>query len=103
MTEKEIQLLGFQRNDDHGIECTDQDNNTWVEDAFYYYTYTVAQGLEFISNSDDEVGEDGEWYVEFFDTNPAVRFYDFAETQALINKLDKHVVNDSKGVDSTTK
>ena len=103
MTEKEVQLLGFERTDDHGIECTDSENNTWIEDAFYYYTYTIAQGLEFISNSNDEVDKSGEWYIEFFDTEPAVRFYDFTEAQALINKLNKHVVNDNKGVDSTTK
>lgn len=90
MTEKEIQLLGFERQYDHGVSCEDDLGNTWTEDAFYYYTYTIAQGLEFISNSNDEVGDDAEWFVEFFDTTPAVRFTDFAKTQALINLLEKH-------------
>ena len=52
----------------------------------------MAQGLEFISNSNDEVGEDGEWYVEFFDTDPAVRFTRFEEMQQLINLLEKQIV-----------
>ena len=92
MTEKEIQLLGFERQDDNGVSCEDDIGNAWTEDAFYYYTYTVAQGLEFISNSNDEVGEDGEWYVEFFDTDPAVRFTRFEEMQQLINLIEKRIV-----------
>ena len=76
MTEKEIQLLGFERHDD---------------EDFYYYTYTVATGIDFISCSSDET-ESGEWYVEFFDTEPAIRFYDFAKMQMLLNLLERHKV-----------
>ena len=92
MTEKEIQLLGFERNVEPGISCEDDAGNAWTEDAFYYYTYTIASGLEFITNSNDEVGEDGEWFVEFFDTNPDIRFTKFAEMQQLINMLEKHLI-----------
>jgi hypothetical protein len=91
MTEKEIQLLGFERHSDEGIQCEDDLGNTWTEESFYYYTYTVAQGLDFISCSSDET-ESGEWYVEFFDTTPNIRFYDFAKMQALLNLLEKHRV-----------
>jgi hypothetical protein len=91
MTEKEIQLLGFERHYERGVECEDDLGNTWTEDEFYYYTYTIARGFELISNSSDDT-ENGEWFVEFFETDPTIRFYDFAKTQALINMLEKHRV-----------
>ena len=92
MTEKEIQLLGFEKELLEPIQCTDVDTEeTWEEDGGHYYIYRVASGLEFISNVSDET-EDGDWYVEFFDTDPAVRFYKFAEVQALLNTLNKHIV-----------
>ena len=80
MTEQEIRLLGFQiQHDDGG----------GYFDPYYYFTYKVTNGLSFISNANDEISEDGEWFVEFFDTEPAVRFTDFAQAQALINTLEK--------------
>jgi hypothetical protein len=91
MTEKEIQLLGFERHHEDGVKCEDDLGNTWTEDEFYYYTYTIARGFELISNSSDDT-ENGEWFVEFFETDPTIRFYDFAKTQALINLLEKHRV-----------
>lgn len=80
MTEKEIQLLGFEINYDNG-------GGEW--DTYHYYTYTVAQGLQFISNASDEVGEDGQWYIEFFNTDPDIQFTKFEEVQSLINLLEK--------------
>ena len=88
MTEKEIQLLGFEMQVDDG-------GGSW--DKYHYYTYTVARGLEFISNASDEVKEGEEWYVEFFESAPAIRFYGFGEVQALINLLEKHKVNEQPG------
>lgn len=79
MTEKEIQLLGFERQQ--------EDDDNW-----YYYTYDVVRGFSFISNANDEVTEDGEWFVEFFESEPNIRFWNFAEVQALINTLQKHIV-----------
>ena len=81
MTEKEIQLLGFEQ---------------WTEDSdpgapFRYYTYTIANGFSFISNSSDET-ENGDWYVEFFDSDPQIRFHKFEEVQVLINLVEKRVI-----------
>jgi hypothetical protein len=87
MTEKELQLLGFEVNYDDG-------GGNW--DKYWYYTYTVARGFEFISNASDEVGEDGQWYVEFFESDPEIRFTEFGEVQALLNLLDKRVVKKEK-------
>jgi len=86
MTEKEIQLLGFERQDENDDK-----------DPFHYYTYTVARGFEFISNSSDEV-EDGQWYIEFFESDPMIRFTQFGEVQTLINLLEKRRLNQNKDV-----
>jgi len=81
MTEKEIQLLGFEKQ-------VEED----TEHPFYYYTLDIANGLSFISNASDETlgGPDGDWYIEFFD-NPAIRYAQFEEFQALLNNLQRHI------------
>ena len=77
MTEKEIQLLGFERED--------------MEEG-YYYAYRIANGFEFLSNANDEIGEGEQWFVEFFNSDPQILFYEFGEVQALINLIEKRVV-----------
>jgi hypothetical protein len=94
MTEKEIQLLGFEKQEDGGIELSDDESGLWIEHEFHYYTYDIAMGLDLISNSNDQVGEDGEWFVEIFNTEPAIRFTEFGEVQALINLLQSRIVKD---------
>lgn len=79
MTEKEVQLLGFER----------QDSNDYPE--FYYYVYKVCDGLEFISCADSDVKE-GEWFIEVFNTEPSIRFHKMEQVQSLINTLNKHIV-----------
>lgn len=85
MTEKEIQMLGFEREGymDHDGE-------------FHYYVYDIVRGFSLISNSNDKVGEDGQWFVEIFDTEPAIRFTEFGEVQALINLLQSRIVKDKQ-------
>lgn len=83
MTEREIQLLGFEMNVDDG-------GGSWHK--YHYYSYTVARGLQFISNASDEIKEGEEWFVEFFESDPVIRFYEFGQVQALLNLLDKHKV-----------
>jgi len=82
MTEKEIQLLGFKREDMN-------DGNY----SGYYYSYDIAHGFSFISNANDEIEEDGSWFVEIFNTEPQIRFDEFNELKALINLIEKRVVN----------
>jgi len=96
MTEKEIQLLGFEKQEDGGIEVSGDLGGMWIEDEFHYYTYDIAMGLSLISNSSDEVGEDGKWFVEIFNTEPAIRFTEFGEVQALINLLQSRIVKDKQ-------
>ena len=92
MTEKEIQLLGFEKQEDGGIELSDDENGVWVEDEFHYYTYDIVNGLTLISSSSDEIGEDEQWFVEIFNTEPSIRFNGFGEVQALINSLESRIV-----------
>lgn len=82
MTEREIQLLGFKRFDEEDL----------YDHSYHYYTYKIAKGFEFISNpSDEKIGEK-EWYVEFFESNPSIRFTKFEEVQSLINLLEKRII-----------
>jgi hypothetical protein len=82
MTEREIQLLGFEKNEDNG-----------GVDQFYYYTKDITRGLTFITNASDEI-VDGEWYVEFFDTEIPVRYCEFDRVKSLIDLLESGVVKE---------
>jgi hypothetical protein len=82
MTEREVQLLGFERE-----EFSDWDGD------WHYYAYEITNGLSFITSATNEVTKDGEWFVEIFNTQDPVRFYKFEEVQSLINLLEKHLIN----------
>ena len=81
MTEREIQLLGFQKEEMKEHE----------EDESYYYALDIVDGLTFITRSNEEIKDDN-WYVEVFNTDPAIRFTEFGEVQALINLLTSRIV-----------
>jgi hypothetical protein len=81
MTEREIQLLGLQRE-----EIKEHD-----EDTSYYYVLDIVDGLTLITPSNEEV-KDGNWDIEIFNTDPGIRFTEFGETQALINLLNSRIV-----------
>lgn len=83
MTEKEIQLLGFEKHhdDEMGNLCD-----------FYYYSYKIANGFELISNANDELKEGEGWYVDFFESDPIIRFHKFEEVQSLINLIEKRIL-----------
>jgi hypothetical protein len=81
MTEREIQLLGFQKEEMKEHE----------EDESYYYALDIVDGLAFITRSNEEIKDDN-WYVEVFNTDPAIRFTEFGEVQALINLLTSRIV-----------
>ena len=81
MTEREIQLLGFQKEEMKEHE----------EDESYYYALDIVDGLTFITQANDEIKDDN-WYVEVFNTDPFIRFTEFGEVQALINLLTSIIV-----------
>ena len=80
MTEKQLKLLGFKRED--SVDDIDS------KPAFYYYVYNIAKGLSLISCCNDEL-VNHEWYVEFMDTEPKIIYNEFGKLQALINELEK--------------
>ena len=81
MTEKEVQLLGFER-EEYGDENGDH----------HYYSYEITNGMSFISSASDEAEKDGQWYVDVFNTQDPIRFYKFEEVQNIINILEKHLI-----------
>ena len=81
MTEKEVQLLRFER----------EEYGDWDGDH-HYYAYEITNGMSFISSASDEIGEDGQWYVEVFNTQDPIRFWKFEEVQNLLNILEKHLI-----------
>ena len=62
-------------------------------DEGYYYAYKIADGFQFLSNANDEIGKNEPWFVEIFNTDPQIRFDEFGEIQALINLIEKRVIN----------
>lgn len=81
MTERELITLGFLSE-----EIREHD-----EDDAYYYALDVVDGITFITTTNDEIKDD-EWYVDIFNTDPIIRFYDFQEVKGLINTLKNRIV-----------
>jgi hypothetical protein len=81
MTEKELILLGLKSE-----EIKEHD-----EDESYYYVLDIVDGITLITPTNEEI-KDGNWYLEFFNTDPLVRFHEFGEVQALINTLTRAIV-----------
>ena len=84
MTEREIILLGFKS----------QLINEHDEDDSYYYALDIVNGLTFITPTNEEI-KNNEWYVEFFNTEPSIRFDNFGIVQGLINKLTSAIVKEN--------
>ena len=81
MTERELILLGFKSEEIKEHE----------EDDAYYYALDIVDGITFITPTNEEIKDDN-WYVEFFNTDPLIRFDGFGEVQVLINTLTKAIV-----------
>jgi len=82
MTERELEILRFEK-----VKVSSEQSGG---EPYHYYTYDVVRGLSFISNSNDNV-KDNEWFVEFFNTEVPVRFYDMSKVLELINILTKAI------------
>jgi hypothetical protein len=83
MTEKEVQILGFEKElmvDYEGEENPD-----------YYYAYDIVNGLTLISGSRSETKNE-EWFVDVFNTEPIIRFTKMEQVQVLINTLERAIV-----------
>ena len=86
MTEKELELLGFEKQ----IITDDESQNGY---DFHFYVYKIADGLTFVSCANDEAELDDfaieNWYVEIAETKPQIKFDSFGKVQGLINLLEK--------------
>lgn len=81
MTEREIELLRFEKILTKEFE----------EDDDYYYAYDVVDGLSLITNCKSEE-KGNQWFVEIFNTDPDIRFHEFAEVQAFLNLIESKIV-----------
>ena len=83
MSEKELLELGF----------TKEFSSDIIEDVpdFYYYVKEICNGLTFITNGNDEM-EDQNWYVEFFDTEVPIRYYEYTSVKMLFELIDEGIV-----------
>ena len=80
MTEGHLRILGFEKEE----SVVQHSNNP--EPEFYYYIKEMTEGLTFITNTDDEARDDG-WYVEFFDIDIPVRYYDYDKVKSLFKLI----------------
>jgi len=88
MTEKDLLELGFVKEDP--LEFVDD------EPDFYYYVKEITNGLTFITNSNDEM-EGQDWYVEFFDTEVPIRYYDYSTVKMLFMLIEEGITkNETK-------
>lgn len=87
MTERELEILRFEK-----VEVSAEISG---DKPYHYYTHDVVRGLSLISNASYEV-KDNQWYVEFFNTEIPVRFYNINQVLALINTLTNAIVNEEK-------
>ena len=81
MTEKEVQLLGLQK----------EYIGEYEGDESYYYALDVVNGLTFITPASEELKTE-DWFVEIFNTDPTIRVNKFEEVQGLINQLTNAIV-----------
>lgn len=92
MKEEDLIALGFTREDDLGVACSNEAGDTWTEDSFHYYVYEITGGLSLISGDSDDALAEGHWHVEFFNTEQAVRFNTREEVASLMELLMDAIV-----------
>ena len=82
MSEKELLELGF----------TKEFSTDIIEDEpdYYYYVKEITNGLTFITNGSDEM-EGKEWYVEFFDTEIPIRYYESSTVKMLFMLIEEGI------------
>jgi len=83
MKEQDLIDLGFKRTDVTAEESGDE--------AFYYYTYDIGNGvISLISQSNDEV-KDNDWHVEVFD-DTSIRFETIEDITKFIQVTEKNII-----------
>tara|TARA_B110000211_G_C13743515_1_gene405607 strand:+ start:215 stop:475 length:261 start_codon:yes stop_codon:yes gene_type:complete len=82
MSEKELLELGFTK--EYSSDIIDDDPD------FYYYVKEICDGLTFITNSNDEM-EGKEWYVEFFNTEVPIRYYEYTIVKMLFTLIEEGI------------
>jgi hypothetical protein len=84
MSEEEVLKLGFKK------EFSDE-YNLKGEPDFYYYIKDITDGLTFISNGNDDM-EGPEWYIEFWDTEVPIRYYEYTTVKMLFMLIEEGII-----------
>jgi len=87
MSEKELVQLGFKKEAPFDLIDDDPD--------FYYYVKEITNGLTFITNGNDDM-EGQDWYVEFFDTEVPIRYYEYTTVKMLFMLIEEGIVKNKK-------
>tara|TARA_R110002051_G_C8352546_1_gene440386 strand:- start:84 stop:350 length:267 start_codon:yes stop_codon:yes gene_type:complete len=82
MTEKELLDLGF-------VKENSSDTSDGVAE-FYYYIKDITNGLSFISGCSDDIDDD-DWYIEFFNTEIPIRYYEYSTVKELFILIEKGI------------
>lgn len=77
MKEKDLIKLGFKKE-------IVEPGDSGLDEQFYYYILDIANGFSFISCANDET-VDGNWFVEFFDSHPSIKFESPSDLATMIN------------------
>ena len=80
MVEMDLIKLGFEK--EFSLDTIDG------KPEYYYYAKDITDGLTFITNTDEEV-KDGQWFVEFFNTEVPVRYYNYQDVRDLFDLIEK--------------
>lgn len=84
LTEKKLLMLNFKKN-----HVTEEESGA---NAFNYFSYNLSNWDCLISCANDEVDENGFYYVEFFNMGNIGKFWNSEDVQKLIeiiNSADK--------------
>lgn len=90
MKEQDLIDLGFTRQDECGIEVSDDTEAIWIEDNYHYYVYDFALGFSLISSEFDAE----RCYVDIFNTEPTIRFDDIKELKRFIKLIEKNTIKE---------
>jgi len=87
MNEKELVKLGFIKEFSADI----------IEDEpdFYYYVKDICDGLTFITNGNDDM-EGKEWYVECFNTEVPIRYYEYTTVKMLFMLIEEGITKNKE-------
>jgi len=85
MTEKELVLLGFEKE---FIKEYDEDDS-------YYYVLDIVNGLTLITDTNETIKGDS-WSVDLFNVDPNIRWDSIGELKSFIEMVTSKIMSNAK-------